>query len=315
MVNKNTIFICIASFNEEDLVQTIQSCLNNSDYPENVFFGIAAQYPDKEVPEFSNYPNVRYVIVPGSTPLGTSPTRAIAASLRKHEQFFLSIDAHMLFKKHWDSTLIEHYELLSLICKKPVITTYVPFWYKREDNTPINQIGSPDMSLDMPIHSLRFKNKSDEKPGLFELPTPTWDDELTTPYKEHYLASAHFLFSKSTLLEEVPFDTSLTYYEENTLAMRLWTRGYRLFAINKDTMWSREMYSGKDVENSWRQNAFRKDSTGNTHMENIVNGTLRCKEILLGNILGVFGAPTKELLLEYEKCAGISYAEIFGAQE
>lgn len=257
------------------------------------------------------YKNVRYVVITEPNPLGTSPCRAIAASLRRDEKYFLSIDAHMIFKNNWDEELIKGLTELKEVCEKPIITTYTPFWYKDEDNIIHNQEGGLDLDKVMPVMSLRFKQETEMGFGEFVLPTPTWDKPLTERYKEHYLLSAHLLFAEMSFLEDVPFDPMLTYYEENTAALRAWTRGYRMFALNKDVMWAREMFRGKDVKNSWRSKLFESKDSTSSYYTRLVKGTIRCKKILLGDILGLFGAPTKESIKAYELAAGIDHLTVY----
>jgi hypothetical protein len=307
----NKIFVSTAAFNETDLINTIESCMSKAAHPENITFGVAAQYPDTEFPNLTKYKNVRYVRIDDPMPWGTSPSRALASLLRKNEDYFLSIDAHSIFKPNWDLTLIECLTELKKITSKPVITTYTPFWNRNFSEEIVNQLGTFDLDTDMPVYSLKIKNNDERHPGNYVIPSPTWDTIVIEPYKEHYLASAHLLFSEITFLDEVPFDPNIVYYEENTTAMRAWTRGYRLFAINKDVLWTREMFKGKDVDSSWRQNSGRRDSTQTTYIDRIVQGSLRCKNILLGNILGIFGAPNKDLLVEYEKASGINHQLIY----
>ena len=308
---KGTIFIGIPAYNEEDLIQTVESCISKSVFPNNLTFGIAMQYTDKNFPDFKQYPNVKVVHIPEEAPYGTSPTRALAASLRRDEEYFLSIDAHTLFKSNWDAELISAYKQLETMAKKPVISTYTPFWYKDVNNKILNQIGKEDLEASFPMINLRFKTLEDQPEDQFIIPSPTWGLEVKDPFIEHHLVSAGFIFSKLSFLDDVPFDTLLPYYEENTTALRAWTRGYRMFAINKDVLWTREMFRGKDTPNSWRQHMGFKDKTSNTFHEKIIKGSLRCKDILTGKILGMYGSPTLALLNEYEKNANIDYVSVY----
>lgn len=309
---KDTIFVAVAAFNEDDLVQTIESCLHNAKFPENVFFGVVLQYPDQPVPDLTSFSNVRFVKMDDPFPYGTSPSRAIAASLRKDEKYFLSIDAHMLFKKHWDSELIGSFKELKSSFEKPVITTYTSFWWRDKKTGAItNQLGGTDLDVNMPVMTLRCKSKEDCKDGVFEIPSPTWSHQVIGEYEEHFLASAHFLFAEMSFLEEVPFDPLLTYYEENTLALRAWTRGYRLFSINKDLLWAREMFAGNDVPNSWRRSSHRKNVENVNYYKKIKEGAHRCRAILTGEILGVYGSPTEDLRVAYEKASGINYTDLY----
>jgi hypothetical protein len=306
-----SIFICTAAFNETDLIQTIESAFSMAKYPDNVFFGISLQYPDNELPNLDAYKNVRYVISKEISPIGTSPSRALASQLRKNERYFLSIDAHTIFKKNWDESLIEEHTKLKTVCSKPIITTYVPIWYRNEKEEIVNQHGNKDLNETMPIMPLIFSHKDEKNQGAFVMPTPTWGPPLTENYKEQFLISMHFLFSEYIFIDEVPFDPNITYYEENTTALRAWTRGYRFFAVNKDFLWTREMFQGKDVDNSWRAKSIKENQSKYSFYSRLLSGTLRAKYILTGIILGTFGAPTHESLIEYESKTNINYKEFY----
>jgi hypothetical protein len=93
--------------------------------------------------------------------------------------------------------------------------------------------------------------------------------------------------------------------------MRAWTRGYRIFSIKEDVLWTREMFHGRDIRNSWRSKADESPEGETPFKTKVVMGTLRNKDILTGKVLGVWGAPTLELLEEYEKAAGVDYKEFY----
>jgi hypothetical protein len=307
-----TIFVCTAAFNETDLEQTIETAFNTAKFPNNVYFGIALQYPDNELPNLSKYKNVKTIEIKGSIPYGTSSSRALAAKLKSSQDYFLSIDAHTIFKKNWDETLIEELAKLKAITKTPIITTYAPFWYRDANENIINQTGSSDLDQVMPIMPLVFITKEKERNSKDAvIPAPDWGKPLTEDYKEHHLVSAHFLFADMSFIEDVPFDPSISYYEENTTALRAWTRGYRMFAVNKDVLWTREMFHGKQVKNSWRSKTLIKSKNQKDFNTRLAEGNLRVKHILTGEILGIFGAPTLKSIEEYEKAAGIDYKKFY----
>lgn len=307
-----TIFVCTAAFNETDLEQTIKSAYDNAEFPNNIYFGIALQYPNNPIPDLSKYTNVKTIEIKGEIPFGTSPSRNLASKLKGEQDYFLSIDAHTLFKPKWDTTLIQELSYLKTIQEKPIITTYAPFWYRDEDDNILNQNNNTDLSETMPIMPLIFRAEDvgvSKKDAV--IPAPTWGTALTEPYKEHYLVSAHYLFTDMKFINEVPFDPSITYYEENTTALRAWTRGYRMFAVNKDILWTREMFHGKGVTNSWRSKTLIKTANKSDFNSRLIEGNVRVKHILTGKIKGVFGAESIELLEEYQKTAGINYQEFY----
>ena len=48
-----TIFIGIASYNEEDIIDTIQTAFEKATNPENVHIGVVLHYPKGNHPDFS----------------------------------------------------------------------------------------------------------------------------------------------------------------------------------------------------------------------------------------------------------------------
>lgn len=307
----NKIFVCTSAYNDTDLFITLETAYSNASNPENVYFGIGMQYPDIPKPDLSSYKNVRTIDILEIYPIGTSPSRAIAAGLLEEEHYFLSIDAHTIFKKDWDKNLIEYFFELKQKYEKPIISTYSPYWYRDKDGFIFNQNQNQSFEEDMPQFKLKFKMDDEVFPEGYVMPTPTWDREVTGKYEEHYLIGAHLLFAQSSYLNEVPFDPYISYHEENTTAMRAWTRGYRIFAINKDILWTREMFHGPSDAESWRHKVERKNSDGFNYLEKIALGALRCKDILLGEILGTYGSPSIELLKEYERYAGVDHVDIY----
>jgi hypothetical protein len=307
----NKIFVCTSAYNDTDLFITLETAYSNASNPQNVYFGIGMQYPDIPKPDLSSYKNVRTIDIPEVHPIGTSPSRAIAAGLLEDEHYFLSIDAHTIFKKDWDKNLLEYFFELKQKYEKPIISTYSPYWYRDKDGFIFNQNQNQSFEEEMPQFKLKFKMDDEVFPEGYVMPTPTWDKEVTGKYEEHYLIGAHLLFSQSSYLNEVPFDPYISYHEENTTAMRAWTRGYRIFAIDKDILWTREMFHGPSDAESWRHKVEIKNLDGFNYLEKIALGALRCKDILLGEILGIYGSPSIELLKEYERYSGVDHVDIY----
>ena len=305
------IFVCTSAYNDTDLLLSLETASSNANSPDNVYFGIAMQYPDLPKPDLSNYKNVRTMDILEPYPIGTSPSRAVAAGLINDESYFLSIDAHTIFKKDWDKNLLEYFHELKQHYNKPIISTYSPYWYRDKNGFIFNQNQNESFEEEMPQFTLKFKTEDEIFPDNYVMPTPSWDKKVESKYEEHYLIGAHLLFTESSYLQEVPFDPHISYHEENTTAMRAWTRGYRIFAIDKDILWTREMFHGVSDKESWRKKVERKNNEGLSYLDKISLGALRCKNILLGKELGLYGSPSIDLLRDYEKAAGIDHIAIY----
>lgn len=305
------IFIAFPSFNEDDVERTITTALSNARHPELVNFGILLHYPKGNYPDVYAYPNVRYVKSDYPIGLGTGPSRKIAASLHEDEEYYLQIDAHTIFKKDWDHILMSRYKELKKIWYRPIITSFANSWHKDEAGNIINKEGTTEIK-DFKPDSMAFKKIDDDLFANTSLPTPR---PIASPYKnfyeEHFLISAHFLFTESRYLEEIPFDTKIKYHEENTTALRAWTRGYRFFAISDDVLWTREMMTRVEPEDSWRKMLDVQDRDGKSFNLLALQGLIRCKDILSGKIIGKYGAVDNEGLAAYEDAAGINYKSFY----
>jgi hypothetical protein len=326
LLNKQTIFIGIPAFNEEDLEATINSAFDNAFYPENIFVGVGMQYTENNFPDLKKYKNVRFAQIFSEIPFGTSSTRSIACSFYENQDYYLQIDSHTIFNRGWDKKLIDYYNELNAYVEKPLLSGYLPDWHREVETGTVRAMDlSYDFDRYFPCWALEVKSTSQwrkQEEDLFKYftyeieaidsPCIIQHSYENSNFTEHYLISGHFIFTSGEFLLEVPHDTRLPYHEENSTALRAWTRGYRIFSIKESPLWTREMNTrGRDVYNSWRHNVYKNDNNGKTFKEKIVDGTLRNKDILTGKILGIWGAPSIDLLKEYEKASKIDYKKFY----
>jgi hypothetical protein len=322
-----TIFIGIPAFNEEDIHQTIKTALGKASNPASVHISVVLHHPKGDFPDLSMFPNVHVIKVDEEFPLGTSVTRDLAASAYSGEDYYLQIDAHTVFKPMWDTILKANYKELKKITDKPIISTYIPYWYRdRVTSQALTMHGSNDFDVYGIPWGLVAKTDPRalgmEDPERFRIfaygaesvnsPGACTVDYSKSNYSEQYLTAGHFLFTSGKFLEEVPFDPLITYHEENTTPLRAWTRGYRIFTMKDHVMWTREMYTnGRDVPNSWKTSFQVKDSNGVSFRDRVIQGTLRNKDILTGKVFGVWGAPDQASLDAYEAASGIDYKKFY----
>lgn len=323
-----TIFIGFPAYNEEDVVQTVKTALGKASRPSDIHIGIGLQYPKGDFPDLSMFPNVSAIEVSHPDPIGIGATRDLAASLYDGQDYYLQIDAHTIFTPMWDTKLQAHHKELSKIVDKPMISQYLPDWHRHSltsQPTTMNLNVNFDNITNHEGWSLVAKTQApwrgtDEEMFRYwtygveaiNSPYPVDVDFSKTPYKEQWLSSGHFNFTLGSFVEDVPYDPELVYHDENTTPMRAWTRGYRIFAMKNPPLWTREMMvRGRDVIDSWRSVYTKIGLDGKTVEERIIVSSLRNKDILTGKITGVWGAPTKELLAEYEKASGIEYNQFY----
>lgn len=259
--------------------------------------------------------------------MGTCTTRNIAASFYNEETYFLQIDGHTIFRPMWDVILKANYKELAKKVEKPIISSYVPYWY-RDKNTGKATTMNKDENFDKsyPGWGLvaktdeRWHNKDIEKFKFWAYnvegcnsPAALPPDYTNYNYEEQYLTSGHFLFSSGNFIKEVPYDPLIRYHEENVTPMRAWTRGYRIFNIKDHVLWTREMQdNGRDNPDSWRSTMSIKNLKDSKSMQELVTeGALRNKDILTGKIFGLWGAPDEKSLLEYISTSKIDYNKFY----
>jgi len=322
----NNIFINVASYNEEDLFDTIDTAFSKASFPENIYVGACLQYTDNEYPDFSSFLNVKTIKIEGLVGAGLGVARGLSSTLYDNEEYYLQIDAHTVFKNGWDETLIRNYKELNKTIDKPIISSYVPYYYKDiESGEKITMSKNQDWEGYYTSWSLVSKSSPDaigmqDKENYYNFayniealdsPAAKIANFENSNYEEQYFIAGHFLFTSGSFVEDVKYDPLLAYHEENAIAMIAWTRGYRIFNMKDHVLWTRAMYAGEDSQNSWKRKYIEKDENGECFRDKVIRGTLRNKDILTGKVIGEYGSPSLELLKEYEKLAKVDYKKFY----
>lgn len=224
----DTIFVSIPSYRDAECSITIRNIFSKARNPERVFLGICDQIVVEEdqndvqcrVPEeWKN--NVRIVTMPASMAKGPVLARYIISKLWNGEKYYFSIDAHSNFLENWDGILVD---MMSRTHEKALVTHY-----------PVgssNELGDNDGRIPL-LCDLTFdgapKNLFRQKCG---------ECHIGEKIKENGLCmgtfiGAGFIFSRSTILRDAPFDRYLDWLfqgEEVLWAARLWTSGWRFYS-------------------------------------------------------------------------------------
>lgn len=299
-----TIFVSISAYNEPDLLNTINSCLDNAKYPERINIGVWNHVNNMDH-TIIDLKNVKIIYSEYKTMLGVGPSRMNAMSLYDGEDYFFQIDAHMLFDKDWDEKIISNFKNIKLNYDKPIISTYTPWWSKNEDGSinyysPENNSVCSPMEYDKAILTEFFPKQKTY--------TVDW---TKADYYEHYGISAHFLFTEKDFVYEVAPDPYIMFSgEEPTTAIRAWTRGYRIFAIRPAIAWHKNKFHG--VNHNLDRLTYHGDPFLHEHYKRKDRIALkRTRDILTGKLLGYWGAASIELLNEYESYAKIDFKEFY----
>lgn len=144
-----SIFLSVASYRDENCVNTLQWAFGNATHPERVFVGLVQQNcvedclsgileggrvvhqgPDPDCYDLfcktnpTHCPQVRLLRVNESESLGPYGARYFASKLWYGESWYMQVDAHMTFLNGWDVVSIDM--LHKAPAQKPVISHYPP---------------------------------------------------------------------------------------------------------------------------------------------------------------------------------------------
>jgi len=133
------------------------------------------------------------------------------------------------------------------------------------------------------------------------------------PFAEHYTFAANFVFTDHKFIQEIMPDPFIIFSgEEPTTALRAWSRGYRIFAVEDTVLWH---LNKNGIE-------FKDDRVYSPGLPHLVDHAAlrdsrsveRVKNILSGNLLGYWGAPDIDKLEQYEKLNDFSFREFYQNQ-
>jgi hypothetical protein len=293
------IFISIAALNEKFVYQTIKSAIENAENPEFLSFGVFSQDFEQNKYDLKQFSlRVSHVRSNADSVLGVGASRLNASVLRQYdEQFYLQIDAHLIFTKKWDLKLLQKYNELKLNHNKVIISMGGPRWFLNNEKIIFDKskngvlIASP--SLDS------FSTSGDILYGT----------SLFSSIQESFFSTASFMFSDISILNEVSPDPYIFFQgEEPTFSLRACTRGYKIFAI-EDVLFY-HLDKTENTEFDWRKDRKIKFLSERTSF-----CRKRVRDIMLGNILGYWGAPDKQSLNDYYSKINIDIKGFFEKYE
>ena len=219
--SSNKIFVSIACFMDNDILNTINDCLEKAEYPNNIVFGICFQHdPDDDYLKiYDNNPQFRIHKMHWNQARGPTYARYFCTQLLKDEEYFLQIDCHTRFFDKWD-TLAKN--CLKECNDEKAILTAFPIGIKNMSKA----LSSPLNKSTQTFHSL----------SMDSIKLGSMCCNSNVPVKTYYLSAA-FLFGKSKFIYEVPHDPSILYayqaIEQQFYAVRLFTYGWNLYMPSK----------------------------------------------------------------------------------
>lgn len=215
----STIFLSIACFMDNDIVNTIEDCLSKSKHSNNIVFGIClqAEEDDKYLDKYKDNKQFKIKRINWSEARGPTYARGIIFDMFSDEDYFFQIDCHTRFYEDWDEKIIKCFSDCKKINNKAIISHYPVNINDMEKNDDIivniSTVRCIDINMGIKTHG-RFIKRS-------ECPMKSWG------------LSAAMLFFDQKAYHDIPFDKDiyfgLQFEEQVVLAARYWTHGYDIF--------------------------------------------------------------------------------------
>ena len=216
------IFVNIAAYRDTECQWTVKDLFEKARHPERLAIGLCWQFvpgDDDDCFLFRTRPEqIRLIELHAKDSRGVCWARHRTQGLWQGEEYTLQIDSHMRFVEHWDEKLLAM--LASCPSEKSVLSSYPPTY------VPPDQLGDE-------VVSRMFAQLFDEL-GVLKLHSYAKPAKDAAPLPQlNPFCAAGFLFGPATIIREVPYDPHLYFQgEEITLAARLWTHGWDIYAPN-----------------------------------------------------------------------------------
>lgn len=308
------LFVSVAAFCEPFLVFTLSDAIKKATDPQSIIFGLVDQHPFNRREALIaamleagknaglTQANLRYIHINPHETRGVCWARSLVFSLFQQEDFVLQIDSHTLFEENWDTVLYQQYADLLEKSPKHIISTY-PYGFEFENGEPVIKVTPgeksvlvlrphPDTSLSEKNATLRFRAEH-----FFTL----------EPVLGCHLAGG-FLFTAGHFVQEVPYDPYLYFHgEEQSLAVRAWTRGWDIYHLLKIPLYHlykipNMAYSNHHWHPDWdKKRDFKAVDLKQAGVERLADLLYQRKD------LGVYGLGSQRNLEEYAVLSGINY--------
>ncbi len=291
------IFVSIASYRDTECQWTVKDLFDKARHPERVFAGICWQFiaaEDADCFQLRTRPDqCRVIEVDAHESRGVCWARSRIQSLWAGEEYFFQIDAHSRFVPGWDEILLEM--LRACPSERAVLSAY-PATY------------TPPYSLGKNIVSVITPKEFDDR-GLLAFGsrgTPVAEapaQPVPTPY-----ISAGTLFAPAAIIGEVPYDPHIYFTgEEITLAARLWTHGWDIYAPNKVTVYH-EYSERPNKRRHWHDHKQWVEMSDRAvkRVRHLLDGE-PCNDAKAVEDIARYALGTRRSLAQYEAFAGIDF--------
>lgn len=232
----NRIFISVASYRDNQCLDTVRNLCENADHPELLTIVVCQQNSIFEkdclgwCSKNDQCKKTQAKIERLSHISARGPTWARWRIQRKWdgEEYYLQVDAHTRMIKSWDTILKN--ELANCPSSKPVLTQY-PLEYDIVDQKDRRDPTREKWQVDK-LRSGLYVQKFDDPDGFYRIQSDYTESQPSQPFQASCWA-AGFSFSRGDFFWEVgydPYTPFLFFGEEMDIAARGWTHGWDFFS-------------------------------------------------------------------------------------
>jgi len=216
-----SIFVQIASYNDDELIKTVNSCLLKASKNNKIKIGIHECYIDKKTKINNKDVKIKYSKAPKN--LGVGMGRYLSNQFYDGEDYYLQVDSHTRFIQDWDEIIINNLEQHYLVGNECILTGYPPsFSYQNDQEV---------MDLNSDSSLIKFKKNDQDYFNNTRIV-----HQESKPIDESYCSesvSGGFIFGKG-LISNIVQNPAIFYYGEEILrAASFYTNGYNLMAPKK----------------------------------------------------------------------------------
>ena len=229
-----TVFVAIASYRDPECICTIKDLIAKAKYPERINVGVCLQLSsqDQEL-VISPRQGLRIIQFDVAESKGACWAKKQAMDLWHDEEYVLMIDSHMRFAQNWDQRMIDM--LNQCPADKALLSTY-PAPYDPPEELKFSRPHLVAKCFDENSKILKFR-------GL-RLP-----EAVDKPKRGAFIAGG-FIFSRSELFQQVPYDEQIYFHGEEVLfSVRAWTWGWNVFAPHECLI--HHYYGRNDSSKHW----------------------------------------------------------------
>ncbi len=264
--------MAIPSYRDRELPATLLDLFAKAKFPNRLRVVVAWQFGRGETlpNEVRRLKNVEIIPIPAPESRGPNWARRLLQDRYDGEDFTLLLDSHHRFVRDWDETVLRMFKGLQKVCRKPIITAYLPSYDPAREPRGRKR----ELLKIYPLHrtSGMLTHLTGRRVALWRT--------LRAPIPAAY-ASLHFLFAEGNLHREISFDPDIYFFgDEIFTGLRAFTHGYDLYHPHRILGW--HLYDRATRTPHWddHSNWHEAESLSFQKMRDILTGQLHSGGLL-----------------------------------